>query len=253
MDPDFWQQRWSEGRIGFHQDRVTPLLEQHWDAVVRSGGRPGVRSARRQVAGHAVAGRARISRARCRTVADRGRAVLRGAAACRRQSGETPYGARYAAGAIEMLCGDVFALDAQALAACAGVYDRAALIALPPPMRERYVHELHARLPSGCRGLLVTLDYPPGMKSRGRRSRSTPTKCIACTAATGTSNCSSGATSWPRNRASSPRASPHCTPRPGESTAADPLSSAGRTRARGAHGTLSQTRCSRPARRCCCC
>ena len=77
---------------------------------------------------------------------------------------ETPYGSRYAAGAIEMLCGDAFALDAQGLSACAGVYDRAALIALPPPMRERYVHELHARLPSGCRGLLVTLDYPQDEK-----------------------------------------------------------------------------------------
>ena len=33
MDADFWQQRWREGRIGFHQDRPTPLLEQYWDAV----------------------------------------------------------------------------------------------------------------------------------------------------------------------------------------------------------------------------
>ncbi|HZV22956.1 MAG TPA: thiopurine S-methyltransferase, partial [Luteimonas sp.] len=40
MDPAFWQQRWREGRIGFHQECVTPLLEQHWDAVgAPAGGR----------------------------------------------------------------------------------------------------------------------------------------------------------------------------------------------------------------------
>src|SRR3546814_2606060 len=62
-------------------------------------------------------------------------------------------------------CGDAFALDAQTLADCAAVYDRAALIALPRPMRDVYVGELHARLPVGCRGLLVTLEYPPDEKA----------------------------------------------------------------------------------------
>ena len=37
---------------------------------------------------------------------------------------------------------------------------RAALIALPPGLRSRYVHELYSRLPQGCRGLLITLEYP---------------------------------------------------------------------------------------------
>src|SRR3546814_11971429 len=60
---------------------------------------------------------------------------------------------------------DLFALDARTLADCAGVYDRAALIALPRPMRDAYVGDLHARLPAGCRGLLVTLEYPPHEKS----------------------------------------------------------------------------------------
>src|SRR3546814_18407849 len=60
---------------------------------------------------------------------------------------------------------DLFALDARTLADCAGVYDRAALIALPRPMRDAYVGDLHARLPAGCRGLLVTLESPPHEKS----------------------------------------------------------------------------------------
>lgn len=70
------------------------------------------------------------------------------------------YGTHHVAGDIELICGDVFALDESALADCAGVYDRAALIALPPDLRARYVDGPCARLPGGCRGLLITLEYP---------------------------------------------------------------------------------------------
>ena len=34
------------------------------------------------------------------------------------------------------------------------------MIALPPDLRDRYIQRVYGRLPSGCRGLLVTLDYP---------------------------------------------------------------------------------------------
>ena len=72
---------------------------------------------------------------------------------------ESRYGTHHVAGNIELICGDAFALDTEALADCVGVYDRAALIALPPPMRERYAAELYAKLPAGCTGLLLTLEY----------------------------------------------------------------------------------------------
>ena len=42
----------------------------------------------------------------------------------------------------DRLCGDVFGVDAALLGDCAGVYDRAALIALPAEMRKRYVQTL---------------------------------------------------------------------------------------------------------------
>ena len=45
------------------------------------------------------------------------------------------------------------------VADCTALYDRAALIALPAEMRARYVTHLSQVLPSGCQGLLVTLDY----------------------------------------------------------------------------------------------
>lgn len=45
------------------------------------------------------------------------------------------------------------------VAGCRAFYDRAALIALPPEMRERYAAQLQAILPDNCQGLLVTLVY----------------------------------------------------------------------------------------------
>ena len=72
----------------------------------------------------------------------------------------TRYGVHHRAGGIELIRGDAFALDADLLRDCDAVFDRAALIALPPAMRQRYVGELYARLPQGCRGMLITLEYP---------------------------------------------------------------------------------------------
>jgi thiopurine S-methyltransferase len=72
---------------------------------------------------------------------------------------ETAMGRHYVAGDIEIICGDIFKLDAATLAACDGVYDRAALIALPPPMRAPYVQHVYRQLPAHYRGLLITLDY----------------------------------------------------------------------------------------------
>ena len=52
-----------------------------------------------------------------------------------------------------------FALDEEALRDCAAVFDRAALIALPPELRRRYAAEVYAKLSAGCRGLVITLEY----------------------------------------------------------------------------------------------
>jgi thiopurine S-methyltransferase len=63
------------------------------------------------------------------------------------------------AGGIEIINGDVFAVDATRLANCAAFYDRAATIALPVAQRERLTRS-YAKLPKGSRGLLIVLDYP---------------------------------------------------------------------------------------------
>lgn len=159
MEPEFWHQRWLEGRIGFHQDRVSPMLDAHWDAV---GAAPG----------------SRVFVPLCGKtldmpwLVDRGHRVLGvelspiavdaffNALGATPEVRESQYGRHHVAGPYELILGDAFGLDAAALADCTAVYDRAALIALPPALRHRYLRELYARLPAHCHGLVVTLEYP---------------------------------------------------------------------------------------------
>lgn len=159
MHPDFWQQRWREGRIGFHNDKPLPLLLKHWPSVgLAPGTQVFVPLAGKSLdmvwlasQGHRVLG-VELSPLAVEQFFEEHELMPE-------QRG-TRYGTHFEAGGIEIILGDAFGLDAEVLAGCAGVYDRAALIALPPELRARYVGELYAQLPSGCRGLLVTLEYP---------------------------------------------------------------------------------------------
>lgn len=159
MHPDFWHQRWTDNQIGFHQDTPTPLLLKHWPALgVTPGAQVFVPLAGKSLdmawfasQGYPVLG-VELSQVAIEQFFDEH--GLQPAIT------ESKYGIHYCAGGIELICGDAFALDEHVLRNCEAVFDRAALIALPPDLRARYAGELYARLPAGCRGLLVTLEYP---------------------------------------------------------------------------------------------
>ena len=164
MDPAFWHQRWAENKIGFHQDKPTPLLLKHWPAVgVAPGARVFVPLSGKSLdlawfaeQGHEVLGVELSQRAVEQFFEEHALVPT---------ITESRHGRHYTAGRIELICGDAFALDAEVLASCDAVYDRAALIALPDGLRRRYARELYARLPRGCRGLLITLEYPAHEKA----------------------------------------------------------------------------------------
>lgn len=161
MDPDYWHARWREGHIGFNQADGNPLLQKYWATLgLPAGSRVFVPLAGKSpdlqwlaAHGHRVLAVELSPLAVEQFFAERG---LEPTVTISR------YGTHHSADGIELICGDVFALDPEALSDCAGVYDRAALIALPAPLRQRYVDEVLAALPTGCRGLLVSLEYPPG-------------------------------------------------------------------------------------------
>lgn len=159
MQPEFWQQRWAHHEIGFHQPAPTPQLLAHWPALgVPAGAQVFVPLCGKSLdlawlagQGYRVLGVELAQIAVDEFFAEHGLVP---------EVEDTRYGRHHRAGGIELIRGDAFDLDAGLLSHCAAVFDRAALIALPPALRARYVGELYARLPPGCRGLLVTLEYP---------------------------------------------------------------------------------------------
>lgn len=158
MEPGFWHERWQQGRIGFHQDRPLPLLCKHWPALdLPANARVFVPLCGKSLdmawladRGHRVLGVELSELAVQQFFDERGLAP---------EVRDTRYGRRYTAGPYELIAGDAFGLDANVLADCSAVYDRAALIALPPDLRQRYARTAWRRLPAGCTGLLVTLEY----------------------------------------------------------------------------------------------
>ncbi len=70
-----------------------------------------------------------------------------------------------AASSISIVISDFFAVTAGDLGHFDAAYDRAALIALPPTLRKRYVAHLASLLAPGAPALIVTLDYPPHLRS----------------------------------------------------------------------------------------
>jgi len=61
---------------------------------------------------------------------------------------------------ITLFIGDFFALESADTKSVDGVYDRAALIALPPTMRKDYVTHIDAIVPPHAPTLLITFEYP---------------------------------------------------------------------------------------------
>ncbi|WP_236178069.1 thiopurine S-methyltransferase [Pseudomonas sputi] len=158
MQPEFWHKKWELNQIGFHQPEVNPYLQRHWpDLALPAQARVLVPLCGKSLdllwlagQGYRVLG-VELSQ---RAVEDFFREQQLQA-----QISEEGGFKVYRGGAIELWCGDFFALSASDVADCTGLYDRAALIALPAPMRERYVTHLLGILPVGLRGLLITLDY----------------------------------------------------------------------------------------------
>lgn len=164
MDAEFWLQRWQQGQIGFHRHDVMPLLQKHWPSLqLPEGSRVLVPLCGKSLDMHWLAAQGlRVLGVELSPLAVTqffDEAGLEPA----RTTGR--YGEHFSAGPIEIILGDAFGMDPALLADIAGVYDRAALIALPPDLRLRYRDTVYAALPAGCQGLLITLEYPQEEKA----------------------------------------------------------------------------------------
>ena len=157
MEKDFWHQRWERGEIGFHGSRPNPLLQQHLD---RLGLAPGARIflplCGKTLDIHWLRAQGlHVLGAELSPVAVEQLFAEQGLTPTIREVGALQH---YSAERIDIYVGDLFALTAEVLGPVAAVYDRAALVALPPDMRTRYAAHLIA-LTAAAPQLLICFTY----------------------------------------------------------------------------------------------
>ena len=163
MDARFWHEKWQANQIGFHKDRVHPMLEAHLDHLGLAKG-------------------ARVFVPLCGKTLDIGWLLARGYRVAGVELsrlavdqlfeglGVTPeitgLGAieHVSAPGIDIHVGDIFGLEAGTLGPVDAVYDRAAMVALPAEMRIRYA--AHMTVLTGCAPqFLITFDYDQSIMS----------------------------------------------------------------------------------------
>lgn len=159
MDKAFWQERWQRHDIGFHQPHVHEQLKHLWPILKFPQG---------SEVFVPLAGKSRDMT----WLADQGHVIIGVelsdiAVAEFFEEAEllperTSAGAFdiFSAGPFRLYCGDFFDMPAAALSGVRAVYDRAALIALPPPLRVRYAETLSRILPRDANIFLISIEYP---------------------------------------------------------------------------------------------
>ena len=161
MNADFWNQRWQNQQIAFHQGRVNPLLDTHVGKLALTpGDRVFVPLCGKAIdmrwlidQGYSVVG------VELSPIAVRDFFTEHALSYQTRQAGElTVY--ENESKSLALWCGDFFSLSRDALGEFAAVYDRAALIALPDEMRTRYVDHLLRITAPNTPILLLTYEYP---------------------------------------------------------------------------------------------
>ena len=159
MEPGFWHDKWQLQQIGFHQADINPFLVRHWQQLnLPQGSKVFVPLCGKSLdmefiaaQGHEVLG--------CELSALAVQQFFETAGTEAHIETRAEH-VHHSAKGIELVQGDFFTLPEELVAGCEGFYDRAALIAWPAEMRIDYAKKLAALIPSGARGLLVTLDYP---------------------------------------------------------------------------------------------
>lgn len=164
MEADFWHGLWEADQIGFHQAEINPFLQNHWNKLGLTGSEsvlvPLAGKSRDMLwltdAGHEVIGVELSQKALDDFLVEN-------------QLDAKPVKhdrfCGYELDNLTLLCGDFFHVTEADCADVKAVYDRAALVALPPQMRADYVAHLHKILPADAVMLLVVMEYDQSLLS----------------------------------------------------------------------------------------
>lgn len=157
--PEFWGDAWRQGKIGFHEGKPNHFLARH---RAHLGDRSRVLvpmcGKAEDLMFLAAAGTGEHTVVGVELIEDAVKLFFT-------EHGLTPavtthpHHVAYRHGALTIFAGDYFAITPELTGRCTALYDRAALIALPPELRARYVEHTRRLLAPEVPALLVTLEY----------------------------------------------------------------------------------------------
>ena len=172
MESKFWQQRWQEGRIGFHKSDVNPELIKYFsNMALPIGSRVLVPLCGKSVdmvwlacAGYDVVGIELVESAVQAFFAEQNiTPTITELTSAADKSTLKRYQGQLAGQTITLWAADIFALSTIDIGDIDAVYDRAALIALPANMRADYSRHI-VKLSNNAPQLLITLNYDQSKK-----------------------------------------------------------------------------------------
>ncbi|MBN2865130.1 MAG: thiopurine S-methyltransferase [Thiotrichales bacterium] len=164
MQAEFWHKMWASGVVGFHQSEINEFLRTHWQTLDLKGDEAvlvplcgkSLDMLWLHQQGHEVLGVELSQQALDEFLVENH---------IQAQPVKHDHFCGYELAAMTLLCGDFFKLSAEDCADIKAVYDRAAIVALPPEMRQQYVQHLQTILPKGCKLLMVTMEYDQSQMS----------------------------------------------------------------------------------------
>ena len=172
MESKFWQQRWQEGRIGFHKSDVNPELIKYFSNIALPVGSQvlvplcgkSVDMVWLACAGYDVVGIELVESAVQAFFAEQNiMPTITEFTSTADKSILKRYQGQLAGQTITLWAADIFALSAIDIDAINAIYDRAALIALPANMRADYSRHI-VKLSNNAPQLLITLNYDQNKK-----------------------------------------------------------------------------------------
>ena len=172
MESKFWQQRWQEGRIGFHKSDVNPELIKYFSNIALPVGSQvlvplcgkSIDMVWLACAGYDVVGIELVESAVQAFFAEQNiTPTITELTSTADKSTLKRYQGQLAGQTITLWAANIFALSAIDIGAINAIYDRAALIALPANMRADYSRHI-VKLSNNAPQLLITLNYDQSKK-----------------------------------------------------------------------------------------
>jgi thiopurine S-methyltransferase len=156
MDAEFWIKKWVDGEIGFHQSEFHPQLKKFADHFAAGTILVPLCGKTRDMLylaskGHEVIG-VELSPIACQEFFEEN-----GISYNKKSIANFMV---YTSATITLWCGDFFHLPRDVWQNVNGIYDRAALVALPLELRKKYVSTIVDNGAKHTGILLVTFDYP---------------------------------------------------------------------------------------------